>query len=91
MNMEDADLADDDLLTNDVVINLNVICVLVLYGVGGEVDGVDVLTIDKHAPTQRTVKVLKQLAQQVGLSHAIRNSAVFRLCTSARDNVLTLR
>jgi hypothetical protein len=53
------DLADDDLLTNDVVINLNVICVLVFYGVGGEVDGVDVVTIDKHAPTQRTVKVLK--------------------------------
>jgi hypothetical protein len=65
------------------VINLNVICALVLYGVGGELDGVDVVTIDKHAPTQKTVKVLKHLAQQVGLSHAISNSAV--LCTSARE------
>jgi hypothetical protein len=33
--MEDADLVDGDLLTNEVEINLNALYVLVLYVVGG--------------------------------------------------------
>jgi hypothetical protein len=33
--MEDADLVDGDLLTNEVEVNLNALYVLVLYVVGG--------------------------------------------------------
>jgi hypothetical protein len=47
--MVNKDLADGDLLTNEVEVNLNVPCDLVLDGVGGEVDGVDVATLYKHA------------------------------------------
>jgi hypothetical protein len=57
--MEYTNLADGDLLTNKVEINLSVLCALVLYGVGGEVDGTDVVAVDKSALTQRTVKLLK--------------------------------
>jgi hypothetical protein len=57
--MEYTDLADGDLLTNKVEINLSVLCALMLYGVGGEVDGTDVVAVDKSALTQRTVKLLK--------------------------------
>jgi hypothetical protein len=46
--MEDADIGDGDFLMNEVEINLNVLCVLVLYGVGGEVDSTNVMVVDKH-------------------------------------------
>jgi hypothetical protein len=44
--MEDADLADGDLLSNKVEINLHMLGVLMLNGVGGEIDNVDVVTVD---------------------------------------------
>jgi hypothetical protein len=67
-------------------INLNVLCALVLYMVSGEVDDpdvvtIDVVTIDKCAPAQRTVKLLKQLMQPTGLNHAISNNMVLYLST----------
>jgi hypothetical protein len=62
-------------------INLNVLCALVLYMVSGEVDDPDVVTIDKCAPAQRTVKLLKQLMQPTGLNHAISNNTVLYLST----------
>jgi hypothetical protein len=57
--MEDADITNGDLLTNEVEINLNVLYALVLYEVGGEVDDADIVAIDKCALGQRTMKLLK--------------------------------
>jgi hypothetical protein len=88
--MEDADLVDGD-LANEVEINFNVFSVLVLYGVGEEVDSGDVVAVCNRALAQRIVKLLKQLAQPAGLNHAIRNNAVLRLSTRVGDNVLMLR
>jgi hypothetical protein len=44
---------------NEVEISLNVLCAMVLNGVGGEVDGANAVTADKRAPAQRSVKLLK--------------------------------
>jgi hypothetical protein len=49
--MEDMDIADGGLLTSEVEINLNVLCVL-----GGVV--YFVVKVDKRARAQRTVKLL---------------------------------
>jgi hypothetical protein len=57
--MKDTNITNSDLLTNEVEINLNVLYALVLYEVGGEVDDADVVTIDKCALGQRTMKLLK--------------------------------
>jgi hypothetical protein len=48
--MDDADLADDNLLSNKIKINLHMLGALILNGVGGEVHGVDVVAVDKGAP-----------------------------------------
>jgi hypothetical protein len=48
--MKDANVADGNLLRNEVEINLNVLCALVLNGVGGEVDDANVVAVDKRAP-----------------------------------------
>jgi hypothetical protein len=64
-----------------VKINFNMLCALVLYMVSGEVDDADVVVVDKCASAQRTLKLLKQLMQPVGLSHVISINAVLCLST----------
>jgi hypothetical protein len=47
--MEDADLTDDNLLSNEIKINLHMLHALMLNGVGGEVHDTDVVTVDESA------------------------------------------
>jgi hypothetical protein len=59
--------------------------VLMLDGVGGEVYGADVVTIDKGAPRQRTMRLLKQLMKPRRLSDVVsHNSALERETTGGR-------
>lgn len=44
------DVSDSNMLMDEVKINLNMLCMLVLGEVDEEVDGADVVAIDKHAP-----------------------------------------
>jgi hypothetical protein len=64
---------------------------LVLKGVGGEVDGADVVTVDQSGPRQGAMQLHKQLSKPTRLCHTIGHGVV--LCISARsgDDVLTLR
>jgi hypothetical protein len=48
--VEDRNVPDDNTLVDEVEINLNKLCALVLDGVGGEIDGVDVVTVDQSDP-----------------------------------------
>jgi hypothetical protein len=88
--MEDADLADGNLLSNKMKINLHRLGALMLNGVGGEVYGVDVVTVDKGAPRRRSLKLVEQLSQPSGLSHAIGNGTILDLSVGAVDDGLPL-
>jgi hypothetical protein len=59
--MEDADLTDDDLLSDKMEINLHMLGVLMLNRFGGEVHGADVDTVDKSAPRRRALELMEQL------------------------------
>jgi hypothetical protein len=59
--MEDADLTDDNLLSDKMKINLHMLGALMLNGVGGEVHGADIITIDKCAPIRRGLELVEQL------------------------------
>jgi hypothetical protein len=48
-DMEDMDLTDGNLLSDEIKINLNMLRALMLNGVGGEVHDADVVAIDKSA------------------------------------------
>jgi hypothetical protein len=65
--MEDADLTDDDLFSDEVKINLHMFGVLVLNGVVGEVHDTYVVAIDEHTSGRRRLKFQQQLAQPGGL------------------------
>jgi hypothetical protein len=48
--MEDADLTDGDLLSDEVKINLHMLGALMVNGVVGEVHGTYVVTVDECIP-----------------------------------------
>jgi hypothetical protein len=47
--MEDTDLTDGNLLSNEMKISLYMLCALMLNRVGGEVHGVNVVAVDESA------------------------------------------
>jgi hypothetical protein len=53
------DITNGHAFPHKVEVNLNILLVLVLNGVGGEVDGTDVVVVDEGALRQRSVELLK--------------------------------
>jgi hypothetical protein len=51
----DTNVPDGNALIDKVKINLNMLGVLVLNGVGGEVDGANVVAVDQSGPRQEAV------------------------------------
>jgi hypothetical protein len=47
--VQDMDITDGNTLTDEMEVDLDVLCTLVLNGVGGEVDDADVVTVDESA------------------------------------------
>jgi hypothetical protein len=64
---------------------------LVLHGVGGEADRVDVVAVDQRAPGEGTVKLGEELPEPGSLRHTVGHDTVLRLDTRARDDRLALR
>jgi hypothetical protein len=61
--MEDTNVSDGNALMDEVKINLNMLCALVLDEFGGEVDGADVVTIDQSGLRQGAMQLHKQLTK----------------------------
>jgi hypothetical protein len=59
--MEDANLTDGNLLSDKMKINLHMLCVLMLNGVGEKVHGADIVTVDKSAPRWQGLELVEQL------------------------------
>jgi hypothetical protein len=57
--MKDADLADGNLLSDKIKINLHMLGALMLNGVGGEVHSADVIVVDKGAPRRRGLELVE--------------------------------
>jgi hypothetical protein len=88
--MEDADLADGNVLSDKMKINLHMLGALMLNGVGGEVHGVDVVAVDNGALRRRGLELVEQLSQPSGLSHAVGNGTILGLSVGAGDDGLPL-
>jgi hypothetical protein len=88
--MKDVDLADDNLLSNKMKINLHILGALMLNGVGGEVHDADIVTVDKGAPRRHGLELMEQLSQPIGLSHTVGNDTILDLSAGAGDDGLPL-
>jgi hypothetical protein len=88
--MEDADLTDDNLLSDKMKINLHMLGALMLNGIGGEVHGADIVIVDEGAPRRRGLELVEQLTQPGGLSHAVGNGTILGLSAGAGDDGMPL-
>jgi hypothetical protein len=88
--MEDADLIDDNLLSDKMKINLHILGALILNGVGGEVHDANIVAVDKCAPRWWGLELVEQLTQPSGLSHAVCNDTILGLSAGAGDDGLSL-
>jgi hypothetical protein len=57
--MQDTDITDGHAFPHKVEVDLGMLRALVLNGVGGEVDGADIVAVDECALLQRSVELLK--------------------------------
>jgi hypothetical protein len=57
--VQDTDITDGHVFPHKVEVDLDMFHALVLNGVGGEVDGADVVTVDECALRQWSVELLK--------------------------------
>jgi hypothetical protein len=74
--MQNADMADGNAFPHEVEINLDVLGALVLDGVGGHVDGADVVAIDQRCAARRSMKLEEKLSEPRGLRNAVGHGAV---------------
>jgi hypothetical protein len=74
-----------------VKINLNMLGALVLNEVDEEIDGANIVAVDKTGPRQGAMQLHKQLSRPTRLCHAIGHGAILRLNARTGDDVLTLR
>jgi hypothetical protein len=57
--VQDMDITDGHAFPHKVEVDLDMLHALVLNGIGGEVDGTDVVAVDEGALCQRSVELLK--------------------------------
>jgi hypothetical protein len=57
--VQDADITDGHAFPHKVEVDLDMLHALVLNGVGGGVDGTNIVTVDEGALCQRSVELLK--------------------------------
>jgi hypothetical protein len=84
--VEDANISDCDTLTDEVKINLNMLGVLMLDEVVGEVDRTDVVTVDQCGSRQGAMEHRKQMTDLTHLRHAVGHGVVLRLSTRRKEN-----
>jgi hypothetical protein len=91
-DMEGADLTDDNLLSDEMKINHHMLhaLVLMLNGVGEDVHGANVVTVDESETRWRSLEFMQKLAQPGGLSHTIGNGMVLSFSAGAGDDSLPL-
>jgi CBS domain-containing protein len=89
-DMEDANLTDGNLLSDEMKINLHMLRALMLNGVGGEVHDTDVITVDESATRWRSLELMQELAQPGSLSHTIDDGMILGFGAGAGDDNLPL-
>jgi hypothetical protein len=75
---------------NKMEVDLNMLCLLVLDGVGGEVSGADVVAVDEGVVGDMPVKLQKELPKPAHLSHTVTLLATPRYSASTLERETTI-
>jgi hypothetical protein len=89
--MKNPSLSESNLVADEVNVKLNVLCPAMMNGVGGEIYGRDVVTIDNRSAGHTVMQLLKQLSKPCALGNGVGHSSVLSLRARARDSRLSFR
>jgi hypothetical protein len=70
-NVQDANITDGNMFSDEVNVDLDMLRTLVLNRVGGGVDDAYVVTVDESALGQRSMELLEELLEPTSFSHAV--------------------
>src|SRR6185437_10443055 len=88
--MEYSNIADGDPVAHEVQVDLHVLRLLMLNGVGGEVHGAKVVAVDERALGEQAVELRQELSEPGRLHHAVSDSLILHISTGTGDNRLPL-
>jgi hypothetical protein len=88
--VQEADITDGNMFLDEVEVDLDMLCALVLNGVGREVGDADVITVDESALQQQGMELLEELSEPTSFSHTIGHDVILSLGAQAGDDVLAL-
>jgi hypothetical protein len=86
---ENPNIAGSHTLTDEVHVDLHMLCALVLHRFGGEVDSDDVIVVDNGGALKGAVELVEYLAHPGGLGHVVGHSTVLDLYTGVGDDRLS--
>ena len=89
-NVRDAHLADGDLLTNKVNVELDMLCSPVMYWIPRHVDRGDVVAERHCRGWNLAMELAKEVSEPGALGDGVGNGAVLRLSARPRDRGLSL-
>jgi nucleoside-triphosphatase THEP1 len=64
-DVEDADITDGNTLMDEVEVDLHVLHVMVLHGIGDEVDRADVVTVDECGAHEGVMELLEHVTARM--------------------------
>jgi hypothetical protein len=88
--VQDADITDGNAFPDEVEVDLDMLCMLVLNGVGGELDGADVVAVGESVLWQWSMELLDELPKSTSFSHIVGHGMILCLAVWSRDDVLAL-
>jgi hypothetical protein len=88
--VKNSNVTESNLLTNKVDVQLDVLGVTTMNGVGGEVDSGDVVAKDNGGLVNRTCELRKKLTKPSALSNCIGHSTILSLSARPGDDGLAL-
>jgi hypothetical protein len=88
--VQDVDITDGHAFPNEVEVDLDMLGVLVLNRVGGEVDDTDVIVVDESDLRERGMELLEELSEPTSFGHSTGHGTVLSLDTRPGHDVLPL-
>ena len=89
-DMENANLSQSNLLTDEVDVDLDMLGTTMMDGVGGHIDNADIVAVDNRSQGNRDVRLLEELPQPAALGHNMGHSVILRLIIGAGHRSLAL-
>jgi hypothetical protein len=88
--VEHTNITNGNTFPDEVKIDLSMLRALVLDGIGGHVDGADVVAVDKCRTARRSMQLEEELAKPCSLGNSICHSTILSFSTGAGHRVLPL-